>query len=262
MSNQKLETQEINGLTLVTVPYKEDKYISGTELCRIAGYKNPDKTANQIYSKNKRHFPESDKDVQEITLPNGKKYRTIARSTTLPERGVKGQNNLRIYNKSAAYFFVSLMRTQFAKNMTQIVMDTFSIYEKQLAKRNTVEWKQAREQGKIGRRKMTDAVQKFIEYAKDQGSKNANRYYGNLTKTTYCAMGFKGKVPKNFRNNRTQYELAVLNLLEISTDDELYALMEREIPYKEIFQEVKAILNKRSMAIINSEASRFLALPS
>jgi len=249
----KLETQEINGLTLFKVPYKIDQYISGTELCRRAGYKNPRKTAEQIYSKNKKHFPESDQDVQEMVFPNGEKYRTIARSIVLPGRTVKGEKLIRIYNKPAAYFFVSLMRTQIAKNMTQVLMDTFSILEKRLIAKNTLEWKQVREQGKFGRRKMTDAVQRFIEYAKDQGSQNSKRYYGNFTKAAYIAMGFKGKVPKNFRDNRTDYELAVLNLLEIATDEELYALMDKEIPYSEIFQEVKKILTNRAMAVINNQ---------
>ncbi len=46
----------------------------------------------------------------------------------------------------------------------------------------------ARLSGKDARGILTDEIQNFIDYAKQQGSQNSDRYFGNITKAVYAAM--------------------------------------------------------------------------
>jgi len=59
MTNQKLETQEINGFTFVKPKFKKEWVISGVDICQYLGYKNPDQQAQKIYNKYKDYFSKS-----------------------------------------------------------------------------------------------------------------------------------------------------------------------------------------------------------
>ena len=56
----------------------------------------------------------------------------------------------------------------------------------------TIEWKQAREEGKISRRTTTDAIQEFCELAKSQGSQHSHFYYKAFTDAIYDAVIIPG----------------------------------------------------------------------
>ena len=56
----------------------------------------------------------------------------------------------------------------------------------------TLEWKQAREDGKISRRTTTDAIQEFCELAKSQGSQHSHFYYKSITDLIYDAVIIPG----------------------------------------------------------------------
>lgn len=247
MADQKLELKEINEFLFYKPKFKKDWVISGADICKYLGYKNPYQQAKKIYNKYQEYFSESS-----CILELDRKVAGISDLDTVAEH--KRRIAIRCYTRPGCWFFVSKCNINKANKTIENLFKSFDSLLKFLESKKTIEWKETREQGKLGRRKMTDAVKKFIEYAKEQGSQNADRYYGNITKTTYNAIGYKGKVPRNFRDNRSAYELAVLNLLEIATDEELYELMERNVPYKDIFKEVKRILTKRALVVIKQNA--------
>lgn len=253
--NKKLQYKEIDNLVFFKKKYSDDWYISGTDLCRKAGYKNPDKVASQLYSKNKNYFPENDKEVKEIVLQNGEKYKTIARSTTLPGRGVKSQNNLRIYNKPAAYFFISLMRTDKAKQMTQVLMDTFAKLEKFLVSRKNESWKLAREKGKIGRLSCTDGIQLQVEYAKDCGSKNAETYYVNTTKAIYKALFGITKVPPKFRDSLPEDQLVSVYQIEKALKPFIEKCIEAGLEYHNVYLKIKERIEEMALLLIKLNKS-------
>ena len=80
-------------------------------------------------------------------------------------------------------------------------IEAFEKMEQELLKVKTnqsnLEWSKTREQGKNIRLELTDTIKEFVEYATEQGSKNANRYYSNITKMEYKALGLmQEKIPK------------------------------------------------------------------
>ena len=64
-------------------------------------------------------------------------------------------------------------------------IEAFDLMERELIRLKVqnadIEWKAAREQGKQARKAETDVIQKFVEYAEKQGSKNARKYYQHYT---------------------------------------------------------------------------------
>ena len=249
MANQNLERKEINDLTFFKPQFRKNWVISGVDICRYLGYKNPYQQSKKIYNKYKEYFSESSY-VLELPRPTKAAKGGIQSRYALYDKNLQ---EIRCYTRPGCWFFVAQCKIPIALKIVEKLFKSYDDLLKILEAKNTLEWKEAREQGKIGRRQMTDAVQQFINYAKDKGSEHADNYYILFTKSIYSAcFSLKGKVPKNFRDNLTPYELAVLNLLEISTDQELYDLMEKNISYKDIFKEVKEVLTKKAMALVKT----------
>lgn len=106
--------------------------------------------------------------------------------------------------------------------------------------KQNAEWLAQRESGKTMRLEETDMIKKFVNYATDQGSKNAQRYYANISKMETKALFF---IEQYFPNMRDAMNLRQLNLIETADQAVTYALqegMEEELPYKEIYQKAKA----------------------
>jgi len=57
--NKKLQFKEINGLTFFRKPYTDTWVISGIDICKELGYKNPYEQAKQIYKRFKEYFTKS-----------------------------------------------------------------------------------------------------------------------------------------------------------------------------------------------------------
>ena len=115
----------------------------------------------------------------------------------------------------------------------------FNMMEDRLTKQNeALEWKQARLQGKAARKSVTDAIQRFVEYATNQGSKNATRYYSNITKMEYAALDLisqREPVPSNFRDTLDALDLAFLTTAEYIAKAAIEQGMAAGMDYKDIY---------------------------
>jgi len=103
-------------------------------------------------------------------------------------------------------------------------------------------WEQLRLEGKYARNSLTDTIKDFIEYAKEQDSKNADRYYSNMTITTYKALTFiekAGDIDSNFRNSLEKLQLQFLGIAEIIVLKTMEIEMKKKTPYKEVYQIAK-----------------------
>ena len=79
-----------------------------------------------------------------------------------------------------------------------------------------------------------------MEYVKEQGSKNADRYYVLFTKLINSKMGIQsGK-----RDELSQETLMELKSLETLVKMRIRKLIEKETPYKEIYQDVKMLVDE------------------
>ena len=123
-------------------------------------------------------------------------------------------------------------------------IDAFFQMEQELLKRSNLEWKTNRNQGKQIHLNLTDEIKLFIEYAKKQGGTptGCDRYYSNITKMEYVALGFieqNEKVSKDFRNTLDLMELNHLIAAECVARKAIMEGMAQELHYKDIFQLAK-----------------------
>lgn len=102
-----------------------------------------------------------------------------------------------------------------------------------------LEWLSIRSETKAMRRECTDIIQKFISYAKDQGSKSAEKYYMNFSRMELTGLFI---LEQKYPNARDVMSIRQLRLTEMA--DEAIAIsiqdsMSKNIPYKECFQIAK-----------------------
>lgn len=122
-------------------------------------------------------------------------------------------------------------------------ISTFNAMEKALCKEmDKLEWKQARLQGKEMRKSVSDAIAEFVEYAKKQGSKNAEKYYSSITRMEYVALELiskSEKVPSKFRDSLDLMQICSLTMAEQLAKKAIQSGMEQGLHYKEIYSLAK-----------------------
>jgi Rha family phage regulatory protein len=102
-----------------------------------------------------------------------------------------------------------------------------------LTRRKNDEWKALRESGKHPRLFEADVIAEYVEYAKANGSKNAERYYATITRETYKALfDVHPEEMKRIRTLLTARQIAVLTVAEMCVERELTNGMEANLPYK------------------------------
>lgn len=101
------------------------------------------------------------------------------------------------------------------------------------------EYKLPRDAGKIVRKQTTDIMQDFVEYAICQGSKNSERYYGNITRMLNGLLFIVEGRYKNLREVMTAQQLMTISSAEQIIDRGLLDGMNRKKYYKEIYKDVR-----------------------
>ncbi len=136
------------------------------------------------------------------------------------------------------------------------LVDGFLRYHRQAERRATLEWKQARLEGKIIRRQETDTIKKFKEYAEAQGSRNAARYYVNITTMTYKALGMvqQGTSCQGIRDMLDSNRLSFLNNAEIVCAKALEDGMTMSVHYKEIYILARDRVNAFASTVVDITA--------
>jgi len=97
-----------------------------------------------------------------------------------------------------------------------------------------------RDAGKLVRKETTDGMKQFIEYAKSQGSQNADKYYTNITKMLNSLLFIARGKFKNVREVMTTQQLMTISSAEQIVYRGLVDGMSRKKYYKDIYQDVKA----------------------
>lgn len=126
-------------------------------------------------------------------------------------------------------------------------IDAFDKMEAALIQRQNLEWQQSRTETKAVRRSVADTIHDFIQYAINQGSSNAQKYYANLTKMTRKAIG-----EKQARDMLDTKHLSFLATAEYLIQQALDDGMAAGLHYKDIYQIVK----KRIVAFANTLSSQ------
>lgn len=115
------------------------------------------------------------------------------------------------------------------------------------------EWQATRLVGKTARLEETNVIKDFVEYATDQGSKNARYYYKHITNATYKGLGLMAKQNPKIRDEMDVMDLPKLMLCEKLVAVKLREYMEKKRHYKDIYESVRDDLREYA-AVLNLEA--------
>lgn len=99
-------------------------------------------------------------------------------------------------------------------------------------------WLITRIETKKVRNEETDMIKRFVSYAEEQGSTHANNYYTLLTNVANNRCGIKS----GERDKADQKTLLRLKSLETLIEMRLETLMNKNLPYKEVFKGVKELI--------------------
>ena len=112
-------------------------------------------------------------------------------------------------------------------------IEAFNRMKTLLLQKQSQIWQDTRKYQKEIRKQETDAIKHLVEYAQEQGSSNAARYYVSLSKLADKAAGITD------RDKATMGQLATLTLVENILHRCIMDGIDLEEPYKDIYQDCK-----------------------
>ncbi len=118
-------------------------------------------------------------------------------------------------------------------------IDRFYKMEQLLLEKQTKLWQNTREESKVNRLMETDGIKQLVEYAKERGSKNADKYYIIFSKLANKAVGLDSEQ----RDNATAKQLNNLILIENIINNVIKDGIANAISYKKIYQDCKNRIN-------------------
>ena len=147
-------------------------------------------------------------------------------------------------NEQQFYFLGTLFRNtervlDFKEKLAKDFVEQKDLLRNLLNQRQSTEWINNRSTGKKIRHEETDTIKDFVEYAKNQGSKNAQQYYMIFSSCVNSNLfNFNGKF-KNKRNAMSATQLMDAGFADKIVSKGLIEGMAKGLPYKEIYQNVK-----------------------
>lgn len=153
----------------------------------------------------------------------------------LKHENYRGSTREKIYylNEEQATFVITLLRNSktVVKFKKELVRQFYAM-RRFLLERQSNQWQDTRISNKQNRIKETDVIKKFVEYAKEQGSKHSDKLYITYTKLAKTVVnGKRDMVNIDDLNNLTLVERIILQTIEID--------MSMDKHYKEIYKDCK-----------------------
>lgn len=204
-------------------------YMSRTQIGYALEYKNPQDAIKKIHL---RHYEQLEKRYIEVVGDNlSPRPKDLGKKTSIfmyDERGILDVIRWSTSSVADNYFdWVYGVIQEIKKNGYYISSE------------KDKKWLGIRQETKEVRKEETSAIKKFVSYAKEQGSSNADRYYVNFTKIANKRCG----IESGERDKADQKTLLRLKSLETLIEMRLETLMNNNVPYKEAFSDVKNLIN-------------------
>lgn len=174
---------------------------------------------------------------------------TISRLESKPSNYSKRGKNYRCFELNKAGFLKAMpfiggkKSREGQKRLVDEFLKLESKLERQSKERERLACQVARLSGKDSRAILTDEIKKFVSYAKKQESGSADRYYTCITQAAHSALVILEPQATQVRELLTTIQLSRLATIELTAAQTLTDGMESGLPYKAIFQNVKAALN-------------------
>lgn len=207
---------------------KGDIFMSRTQIGYALKYKDPSNAIKNIHNKYHERF---DRFSIEVT---GAQFDP-------PLRHNKNTEKVYMYEERGIYEVCRKSAQPAADVFNDWVYDVILSIKQNgyyIAAEKDSKWLGIRQETKQVRKAETDQIKAFVEYAKSQGSRNADRYYVLLTKLINNRLG----IESGSRDKADQKTLLRLKSLETVVELHLATLMKAEMPYKDVYQETKRLI--------------------
>lgn len=150
-------------------------------------------------------------------------------------------------NEAQAMYLTTLLTNnetvrKFKMHLTREFIEQRKLLMKMMNNKSNQEWLETRAKGIYARKETTDVIKMFVEYAKEQGSKNAEQYYVNITSmenAKLMPLEFLEQKYPNLRQVVDQYTLNKLMMCDEIIAQALVEGMQKELYYKEIYRFAK-----------------------
>jgi phage regulator Rha-like protein len=163
-----------------------------------------------------------------------------------PNKNSKGGRPQEIYylNEQQTTLILSYMRNSevvrnFKKKLVKEFFKMREVLRNIYSMKNTDVWVETRQNQKLTRKHETDTIKKFVEYAINQGSQSANRYYSLITTMENKALFIINDKFKNLKEVLTPRQLMNSSVCNEIVINALEEGMDKEMFYKDIFQLAK-----------------------
>lgn len=153
-----------------------------------------------------------------------------------PLKGSRTGQNITVYHlneQQAALLMTYARNTDTVRAFKKELVKQFYAMRALLLERNSPIWQDTRALTKETRRIETDAIRELVEYARAQGSKNAARYYTNISQLANKAAGITNRDLAHIE------QLTALLLIERVIADEIRAGMSAGKHYKQIYADLQ-----------------------
>lgn len=176
---------------------------------------------------------------KKLSVSNGELWDEFVSSTS----GTRGDNEYWLNEDQATFAGTLTRNSKTSVAFKKALVKDYSRCKKLLASigkaQSTEEWQQARIEGKTDRRIETDGIKAFVDYAKSQGSENADMYYSNFTKMENAALFVVAGKFKNLRDVMTSKQLKTIGVCDTIIERAIDDGIKQGLPYKEVFQLAK-----------------------
>ena len=204
-------------------------YMSRTQIGKALEYSNP---SHAILVMHQRHKERMDKFSIEV---RSSQFMT-------PFNGLGKDKKAFMYVEQGIYAICGYSNKEIAERFNDWVYETIISIRKHgyyIASEKDDKWLGIRKETKQVRRMETDAIKRFVEYAKNQGSTHADTYYAHFTKIANKRAG----IEPGRRDSADQKTLLRLKSLETLIEMRLETLMHNKVAYKQAFFDIRDMIS-------------------
>ena len=157
-------------------------------------------------------------------------------NATLDTNGGVQKISYYLLNEQQATFLMTLLRnTKIVVEFKKELVKQFYQMRQILLEKQTVLWQNTRIEAKANRLKETDEIKALVTYAKENGSRNAEKYYITFSNLANKAVG----INSNQRDTTTTNQLNNLILIENIINHVIQEGLQQQAYYKEIYKSCK-----------------------
>lgn len=212
---------------------KGEFFMTRQQIGQALEYDNPQKAIDNIHAKHRDRLDKFSVTIK-VRATDGKMYKTS------------------LYSAKGVYEICRWSRQPKADEFYDHVYDILEGlrlgYLKLTVEHNTSLWIEQRTQGKLIRNKETGVIKQLIQYAKEQGSTNADMLYMTYSKLANKMAGISD------RDLATFQQLSELSFIENIILNQIRVGMEKNQHYKEIYKDCKRQIELfKDIAYLESE---------